>query len=391
MIDSARLRIIHIARAPVGGVLRHIVDLSRAQAAAGHMVGLVCDSSTGGDLEDSAIADLAPALALGSIRLPMPRSVSFGDLRSARRALDHIASLAPDVIHCHGAKGGVYGRLIGGWLGRRRRIARIYAPHGGSLHYGERSLEGRFYFAVERALEYLTDALVHVSAYEAETYRRKIGAPRCRAVVVRNGLRPDEFSPVATAADAADLIFLGTFRDLKGIDVFLEAIAHLGRRGHCVSAQLIGHPDPSGRYETLAQTLGIADRVTFHPPMSARAAFALGRVVVVPSRAESMPYVVLEAIAAGRPIIATAVGGIPEIFGPRAGELVPAGDSEILAQAIANTLADPQRAMHDAADRRAFIEPRFNVAVMQTEIERLYRDCLSTAVVEPASTALRRA
>ena len=80
-----------------------------------------------------------------------------------------------------------------------RKVAAFYAPHGGSLHYDPGSLSGRIYFTVERALERLTDGLIHVSAYEAETYRRKVGAPRCPAHVVRNGLRTDEFAPVQPA------------------------------------------------------------------------------------------------------------------------------------------------------------------------------------------------
>jgi glycosyltransferase involved in cell wall biosynthesis len=229
------LRIIHIVRSPIGGIFRHIADLATAQAAAGHAVGLVCDASTGGAFEDTAIAALSPALALGATRLPMRRNVSPADLLAVRLVLRHLGELAPDIVHCHGAKGGVYGRLIGTWIGRRRPdgrgrpLGRIYAPHGGSLHYDERSLEGRFYFAIERALERLTDALVHVSAYEQRVYRHKVGEPRCAAAVVLNGLREDEYVPIVPSPDARDLLYLGMLRDLKGIDVFLAAIAALDR------------------------------------------------------------------------------------------------------------------------------------------------------------------
>lgn len=392
MAGAKPVRVIHIFRAPVGGVFRHVADLSAAQAAAGHAVGIVCDSSTGGAFEDAAIAALAPALALGATRLPMRRTVSPSDLGTLAKALKHIGNLEPDVIHCHGAKGGVYGRLIGTFLRRRRRVARIYAPHGGSLHYDPRSPAGRFYFAVERGFERLTDALVHVSAYEAEVYRHKVGTPRCRAIVIRNGLRADEFVPVVPAVDARDILFIGTFRDLKGIDVLLEAIARLAaRHGRLATAHLVGQPDELPRYQALAASLGIAGRVDFHPPMPAREAFRLGRLVVVPSRAESMPYVVLEAIAAGRPIVATRVGGIPEIFGPRAGELVPAGDADALADAIERSLADPAAAARAAAVRREWLEPRFGIATMQAEIARLYDDCLAGEAAAGATPAWHRA
>jgi glycosyltransferase involved in cell wall biosynthesis len=168
----ARLRIVHVVRAPIGGIFRHIVDLADAQAAAGHEVGIICDSSTGGRFEDDIIAKVASRLALGATRFPMRRNVSLADFATIRRVLAHLTALRPDVLHCHGAKGGVYGRLIATWLGRRRPVARIYAPHGGTLHFDTDSIEGQIYFRLERLLERMTDALVHVSAFEAETYRR---------------------------------------------------------------------------------------------------------------------------------------------------------------------------------------------------------------------------
>jgi glycosyltransferase involved in cell wall biosynthesis len=96
-----------------------------------------------------------------------------------------------------------------------------------------------------------------------------------------------------------------------------------------------------------------------------------------------MPYVVLEAIAAGLPIVATNVGGIPEIFGPRAGELVPAGDPAALTTALRRIFADPQRAVDDAAARRAFILPRFNVNAMARDTLALYRDIVAAPAAAP--------
>ena len=114
-----------------------------------------------------------------------------GDLPTTFAVTRAVAGMRPDVVHAHGAKGGVYGRLAAAFERRRgRTVAAFYAPHGGSLHYDARSLSGRLYFGVERALERLTDGLIHVSAYEARTYREKVGVPRCPAHIVRNGLQP---------------------------------------------------------------------------------------------------------------------------------------------------------------------------------------------------------
>lgn len=371
------LRIVHLVRAPIGGIFRHILDLARAQAAAGHDVGIVCNSLEGGAFEDDLIAAIAPRLTLGAARFPMSRQVSPADLRAARDLLRHVGALAPDVVHGHGSKGGTYGRLVGTWLGRKRPVARIYSPHGGSLHYSEKSIEGRIYFAIERILSRITDGIVHVSAYEAETYRRKVGIPRCEAAVIRNGLRQDEYVPVVPNRDARDLLFLGMLRNLKGIDVFLQAIARLREeKGRIVTAHVIGQTTEMESWIELARAVGIGEQVAFHLPKPAREAFAMTRALVVPSRAESMPYVVLEAVAAALPIVATRVGGIPEIFGPRADELVPPGDSAALADAIDRMLADPARASRDALARREWLLPRFHIDVMQEQVEKLYRTIL---------------
>jgi glycosyltransferase involved in cell wall biosynthesis len=385
MSGQQPLRVIHVFRAPVGGLFRHVTDLATEQARCGHAVGVVCDASTGGGFEAATLAALRDKLALGLIRLPMQRQIGPSDLMAVGKVLGHLGRLAPDVSHGHGAKGGVYARLIGTWLGRRRPVARVYTPHGGSMHYDPAALNGRIYFAAERVLERLTDAIVHVSEFEAATYRAKVRAPRCIVRIIPNGLRPEEFAPVAVRPDARDLLFLGAFRRLKGIDVVLQAIAKLQTsEGLRVTANLVGQSRGRSTYEELANRLGIADRLAFHDPMNARDAFATSRAVVVPSLAESLPYVVLEAIAAGMPIVATRVGGIPEIFGPRAGELIPAGNADALAHAIKSLLSDPNRAQQDAAARREWLQPRFNVETMTREVISLYREILD--VKAPHST-----
>src|ERR1700722_54718 len=80
-VEGAKpLRIVHVVRAPIGGIFRHILDLAGAQTAAGHAGGIICDSTSGGKWEDDLIAAVAPKLALGATRFPMRRSVSLTDL-----------------------------------------------------------------------------------------------------------------------------------------------------------------------------------------------------------------------------------------------------------------------------------------------------------------------
>ena len=107
-MSNRKLRIVHCFRSPVGGIFRHVRDLTAAQVAAGHSVGIVCDSTTGGEYEEQLFRDMQHMLALGVHRTPMQRHIGPGDLVSAWRSFSIIKGLQPDIIHGHGAKGGVY-------------------------------------------------------------------------------------------------------------------------------------------------------------------------------------------------------------------------------------------------------------------------------------------
>ena len=368
------MNIVHCFREPVGGLFRHVCDLAEAQHEAGHAVGVVCDSSTGGSLDEAALARLQPALSLGLLRFPMRRQMAPSDLAAAWRIAGKVRPLNPDVLHGHGAKGGAYGRAIGTLLrATGKRVARIYTPHGGSLHFDPKSSAGRVYFLAERGLGRMTDGFIFVSQYEADTYAAKVGRPRAPVSIIPNGLQPGEFEPVALAPDAADFLFIGTLRELKGPDIFLIALALLREdTGHAPSAVIVGGGEEKPRYVAMASELGLDDVVTFRDPMPARDAFQLARAVVVPSRAELMPYVVLEAIAAGRPLIATRVGGIPEIFAAESGRLVAPGETGELANAMAAMLAAPEAAQAAAERLKAQIRTTFTVAQMAAAIEAAY-------------------
>jgi glycosyltransferase involved in cell wall biosynthesis len=123
--------------------------------------------------------------------------------------------------------------------------------------------------------------------------------------------------------------------------------------------------------------LGLEQRVELAGVQPARDMFARGRCVLVPSRAESLPYIVMEAAAAGKPIIATDVGGIGEIFGPTADRLITPDNVDALRQAMASFLADPEATASETDMRRTFVESQFSLSRMVDRIEALYRD-LST-------------
>ncbi|RTL69003.1 MAG: glycosyltransferase, partial [Hyphomicrobiales bacterium] len=121
---------------------------------------------------------------------------------------------------------------------------------------------------------------------------------------------------------------------------------------------------------------GLADRIRFPGPMPAREAFKLGRALVVPSRAESFPYVVLEAGAAGVPLISTNVGGIPEIVAETGTTLIPPEDVEALADAMRAVLGNPELAKWKADELRDAVGRRFTITSMNSAILQLYYGAL---------------
>ena len=374
-----KLRIVHCFRSPVGGIFRHVRDLTRAQVAAGHEVGIVCDSSTGGAFEEQLFAQMQDLLALGVRRTPMQRHVGLGDASAAFRTFSVIKELRPDVLHGHGAKGGVYSRVFGSLFRvSRSRVARIYSPHGGSLHYDETSLTGRMLFRLEAALERLTDQLLFVSEHEYRTYVRKVGRPSCALCVIYNGLHDAEFEPVTEAADASDFLYVGMMRDLKGIDLFIEALAQVASAtGRMVSATVVGDGADLARYRR--QAASHADiSVNFLSAMPAREAFALGRIMVVPSRAEAMPYIVIEGMAAGKTLVATKVGGIPEILGAESAALAQPTVAS-LAERMGLALRDPN-ALRPAPPVLDAIRQRFSARTMAEKVGETYLAALGARV-----------
>jgi len=369
-----KLKIIHCFRSPVGGIFRHVRDLLEAQHANGHEVGIVCDSNTSGDYEEALFESIKPMLTLGLYRIPMDRSITLRDGLAMLKVSMHLRKIRPDIVHSHSAKGGVNGRIgafisnIGG-----HKTKAFYCPHGGAMHYQKGTLKGMIYFTVERLLERFTDSLIFVSDYERNAYHEKVGIPRCEEEIVYNGLREDEFLPVRLVEEPADFLYIGMMRDLKGPDVFLSALKQAQETsGKQLSAYFIGDGPDKDQYIQQINDLDLRGQVTVKSAMPAREAFALAKVVVVPSRAESMPYLVLEAVAAQKPLIATKVGGIPEIFAGTDKMLVAPDNAAELAKEMLSTLLygiDKKNVALVAEN----LKKKFSLDIAAQHFERIYR------------------
>jgi len=356
------MRIIHVFRSPVGGLFRHVRDLVRGQQALGHEVGIICDSSTGGDGATRALAQIESLCALGIQRIPISTMPGLGDLKAVKAVTEHARHAMADVLHGHGAKGGVYARIAAPKLG----IPGVYTPHGGSLHYEWKSPVGAAFLASEKLLKKRGTGCVFVCEFEKALFDRKIGLRAYPSAVVYNGLWPEEFKPRFLGKDARDFLFVGEMRELKGVDVLLRALATIDG----ATLYLVGDGRDQAEFESLAKALKLDNRAHFAGRKSFTEAMTMGRTLVLPSRHESFPYVVLEAMAAQIPLIASNVGGIPEAL--PASSMVTPGHVDALAAAMRQALASPQQMEASAVALQKHALAKFNAADMAKNIVAFY-------------------
>jgi glycosyltransferase involved in cell wall biosynthesis len=369
------LRILHAIRPPVGGIFRHVLDLAHGQADRGHHVGIIADSLTGGERAGKALAELAPRLKLGVHRIAIHREPSPSDILAWAEFARLIRRLKPDVLHGHGAKAGVFVRL----MKRSSGIINVYTPHGGSLHYPISTLKGALYSRIERALMNRTDLFLFESAYARDTYQRMIGKPAGLVRCVFNGVTANEFDPVALAEDATDLVYVGEFRHIKGADLLVDAVARLQADGKPVTLTLAGDGEEMAALKAQVQKLGLAGSARFIGHVKARYGFSKGRLLVVPSRGDSMPYVVIEAGAAGVPMVAANIGGIPEIFGEHADALFAPNIAGAIADAIEIAMEDRDATLARAKSLRERIFLHFSQKAMVEGVLAGYRNALEAA------------
>lgn len=373
LIEGQPLRILHAVRAPVGGIFRHIMDLANGQADRGHHVGIIADSLTGGERAEAALKEIAPRLKLGVHRLAIRREPFPTDVLVWAHFMRLIKRLKPDVLHGHGAKAGAFIRL----KARSKETIRVYTPHGGSLHYPLNTLKGALYSRLERALMNSTDLFLFESAFARDTYQRTIGVPAGLVRCVFNGVTADEFDPVVPAVDATDVVYVGEFRHIKGADLLIDAVARLRADGKKVTLTLAGDGEELDHLKAQIQRLGLGEAVRFIGHVKARYGFSKGRLLVVPSRGDSMPYVVIEAAAAGIPMVAANVGGIPEIFAEHTDALFAPNIVGAMADAIETALEDPEAAVARARSLRERIFLHFSQKAMVEGVLAGYRDAFA--------------
>jgi glycosyltransferase involved in cell wall biosynthesis len=240
-------------------------------------------------------------------------------------------------------------------------------------------MKGQFYSRLERALMDRTELFLFESAFARDTFQRVIGTPKNLVRCVYNGVTAAEFEPIVPDNDATDIVYVGEFRHIKGTDILIDAFSKLRATVKNATLTLAGDGEESGALKTQIERLGLASVIRMIGHVPARKGFAAGRLLVVPSRGDSMPYVVIEAGAAGMPMLASNVGGIPEILLGHESGLVPPRDATALANAIGMALTDPAEAIRRAASLKQRISEHFSQDAMVEGVMAGYRDAFAAS------------
>lgn len=304
--------------------------------------------------------------------LPMARRDYLRERRELRALF---VSLRPDVVHTHGYRIDLLDRGIAARLG----IPTVTTVHGASMAGGAK---GAVFEWLQRMNYRRFDGVVAVSR---QLHERALadGVPASRLHLVPNAWRPRTEPLERSAArralgldDTTDVVgFVGRFIRVKGADLFLEALARIPEPRPL--GVLIGYGPEEARLRQMASERGLGSSVRFYSDVpNAAPYFRAFDTWVLSSRSEGLPIVILEAISAGVPIVATTVGGVTEVLGDDAAWLVPPEDPAALASAIAASLRDRAGALERAGRASRALEIDHSVEAFLDGYELVYRQVL---------------
>jgi glycosyltransferase involved in cell wall biosynthesis len=344
------------------GVPHHILQVVQSLDAGRYEIDVVCPRTS------TLWAGLDSRAGVRLHHVPPARRVSPSDLASWTR-LVRLAGKA-DLIHAHSSKAGLLTRLAA--RARKRTEVCLFTPHAWSF-WAARGVEARVYTLLERLAARWCEAIVVVSDHERSAgLSARIGTAE-QYRVVRNGVPLDEFSAQPQPVPGR-IVALGRLAPQKRPDLAVKAFAGARTRYPEAELHFVGEGPLHAEVEALIADLGLRGAVKLlgqraHvPPLLARASCLL-----LASDYEGCPFSVLEAMAAGVPVVATRVGGVPELVDDGVtGLLAEAGDEEALAGALIELLADPTRAMRMGAAGRERARRDFSADRMVQRITELY-------------------
>ena len=392
-LRGRQFRVVRIlTRLNIGGPAYHAILLTAGTEA--RYPTLLVTGSVGtaeGDITDMAVAHDIPLM-----RIPeLGRNISpMNDLRVLWKLWTLCRCLKPEIVHTHTAKAGALGRLAA-WLAGVP--IRVHTFHGHVFHGYFGRFKTALFVIIERYLARMTTRIVAISPGQSVDIQKYLKVPADRIAIVPLGLELDRF-----ARDDADtlrakfrddlavhdeivILVVGRLTRIKNQALAMSALPLLRKADSRFILALVGGGEDEQALKKLAESLGVADRVRFLGWRHDMAAVYYGSdIVALTSDNEGTPVCLIEALACGKPVVATAVGGVPDLLREGAlGLLVPPGDVEAFVSAMVS-LIDLSAREHIARGGPQDVRVRFDISRLVTDIEQLY-DTLLMEHVAPIS------
>jgi glycosyltransferase involved in cell wall biosynthesis len=382
-----------IARLNVGGPARHVVLLDQGLRARGYHTLLVHGAVGAGEasLEHLARSGGLHVLMLAELG---PRLSFFSDARAFAKLVTLTFRETPDVIHTHTAKAGALGRLSAALYNatrpRRRRALVVHTFHGHVLNGYFGAVGNALVRMTERALATLTDCIITISPLQrVDIVSRFRVARESRVTMIPLGL--DLQALLTATAEPSRLRddlgipsghivfgFVGRFVPIKDLVTLVHAFASVVAVVPNARLLMVGDGPMRAEIETAAERAGIATRLHFSGWIEDLVSvYGAMDVCVLPSLNEGTPVALIEAMASGKPVVATAVGGVPDVIDDgRTGLLVPARNASALATAMIALAEDGGRRTQMGQSGRCDVANRFTHVRLVDDIDRLYSDRL---------------
>jgi glycosyltransferase involved in cell wall biosynthesis len=382
-----RIRVLHvIARMNVGGPAQNAAMMARGM----HGPRFACTIAFGAEdqTEGNYLALHGQSLPATEFIPELGREIKAGqDLKALRSLVALMRRLRPHVVHTHTAKAGTLGRLAASWC---KVPVVVHTYHGHVLHSYFSPAKTRFFVEIERWLARRTTRLLTVAEQvRDDLIAHHVGRPE-QYVVVPLGLDLDQFQhadrlrgelrrELGLPADAPLVGIVARLVAVKAHEVFLAAAVKVNQAIPSCRFLLVGDGDRRAELEAEARRLGLGDRVLF---LGWRAdldrLYADLDVVALTSKNEGSPVALIEAMGAGRPVVSTCVGGVPDVVTDGVtGLLVPHGDAEGLAASIVRLLREPETAARLSQRAREIIEARYAAPILLRNMDQLYSSLLA--------------
>ncbi len=375
-----QLRVLHvIGGGEFGGAERHILNLATAIDPGVVEVSVCC-------LFEDPFLRVAREAGIRAYSIPMRHKLDFGIITKLR---EKIINDKIDIVHTHGVRANLIGRLAAKMSGVDTVITTVHSMLARDYPDAFSRLANMF---IEKASSNMTRHFIAVSGGLQKALIQQ-GIPENKITVIYNGLDPEQFRKKTSSdtswreksgipPEVSLVSIVGRLHQVKGHRYFLRAAAELLEERDDIHFLVVGSGPEGDDLEEFTRELGISPKVTFTGFVSDVSQLMPELdLLVVPSLWEGFGLTALEAMAVGIPVVATSVGGLPEIVEHGStGLLVPPADAAALAKSIVWIIDHPLEAREMAAAAKSVVEKKFTAAAMARKTEGIYQRMMEKQV-----------